>query len=279
MIHHVTPINVLQLFPVLDELLISLLSSATPEEWQRPTIAKKWTVKDVAAHLLDGNLRTLSFIRDQYFGEKPEHIDTYFDLVAYLNKLNAEWTLAAKRLSPRVLTDMLEITGKQYVEALQSLDPWDDAVFSVAWAGEEISKNWFHIAREYTEKWIHQQQIRDALGKPGLMTRELFYPFIDTFMCALPQTFRYTDAVVGSSVMVRVSSEIGGEWHVNKTEEGWVLRHTTRVEPLAVVEMEPDIAWRLFSKALTPEEALEKVNITGVTDLGKVALQMVAVMA
>ncbi len=279
MLHHVTPINVLHLFPVLDEYLINMLRSLSPDDWQRQTIARKWTVKDVAAHLLDGNLRTLSFIRDQYFGEKPENVETYQDLVTYLNTLNAEWTTAAKRLSPRVIVDLLEATGKEYIETLQSLDPWEDAVFSVAWAGEEISKNWFHIAREYTEKWIHQQQIRDALNRPGIMTRELFYPFIDTFMCALPQTFKYTESVVGTSVMIRVTSDMGGEWHINKTEEGWVLRHTTRVEPLTILEMDPDTAWRLFSKGITPGQAYEKVKITGAEDLAKVALGMVSVMA
>jgi uncharacterized protein (TIGR03083 family) len=278
-IHHVTPIEVLHLFPVLDEKLIHLLRDLTMEEWHAQTIARKWKVRDVAAHLLDGNLRTLSFIRDKYLGEQPENISTYHDLVIYLNKLNEEWTTAARRLSPAVIIDLLQSTGKEYLEVVKGLDPWQDAVFSVAWAGEEISKNWFHVAREYTEKWIHQQQIRDAINKPGIMTRELFYPFINTFMCALPQTYKYVDATVGTSVMVKVTTELGGEWHINKTEEGWVLRHTTRVEPNAIVEIDPDTAWKVFSKGIMPEEAMEKVKITGAEDLGKVALGMVAVMA
>ena len=151
MIHHVTPIQVLPLFPGLDDKLSELLRSLSSEDWQQPTLARKWTVKDVAAHLLDGNLRTLSFVRDRYFGEKPERIEIYQDLVVYLNQLNAEWVAAAKRLSPGVIIDLLEITGKEYYEVLSALDPWEDAVFSVAWAGDEISKNWFHVAREYTE--------------------------------------------------------------------------------------------------------------------------------
>ncbi len=279
MIHHVTPIQVLHLFPVLDQKLTELLDSLSPDEWNQLTIAGKWTVKDIAAHMLDGNLRTLSFIRDKYLKEQPQGIDTYKDLVLYLNQLNEQWVVAARRFSPRVLKELLLVTGKEYYEVLSSLDPWEDAVFSVAWAGDEVSRNWFHIAREYTEKWIHQQQIRDAVQRPGLMTRELYYPFIDTFMCALPQTYRYVDAVVGTSVMVKVTSELGGEWHLNKTEEGWVLRHQTRLAPNAVVEIDPDTAWKLFSKGMSPEEALEFVKITGAEDLGKVALGMVAVMA
>lgn len=279
MTHHVQPIEVLHLFPVLDRELISLLSSLTNEEWHSPTIAGKWQVKDIAAHLLDGNLRTLSMLRDGYFANRPENIDDYRDLLTYLNTLNAEWLTAMKRLSPQVLTALLEATGKQYHQYLATLDPWGEATFSVAWAGEEISHNWFHIAREYTEKWIHQQQIRHALNKPGIMTRELFYPFIDTFMCALPQTYKYVDAVVATSVRVIVTTDLGGEWHINKTEEGWVLRKETNVQPMATVTIAPDTAWKLFSKGISPEEALEQVTIEGDEVLGKTALGMVSVMA
>ncbi|RYD56063.1 MAG: hypothetical protein EOP56_14105 [Sphingobacteriales bacterium] len=279
LIHHVQPINVLHLFPVLDRALLELLNSLTEEEWHKQTIARKWVVKDVAAHLLDGSLRGLSILRDGYMGEPPGKIESYQDLVAYLNELNAVWTAAAKRLSPRVLITMLESVGKEYNEFINQLDPWADAQFSVAWAGEEISKNWFHIAREYTEKWLHQQQIRDAIGKPGIITPELFYPFIDTFMCALPHTYKHIDVPTGTSVEVVVSTDAGGVWHINKTDEGWVLRKTTRLQPNARLTLDPDTAWKLFSKGITPEEALTRVTIEGDEQLGKVALGMIAVMA
>jgi uncharacterized protein (TIGR03083 family) len=83
------PINTLPLFSVLDEKLLALLRSLTPADWQRPTLARQWTVKDVAAHLLDGNLRTLAMLRDGYFGEAPDDVG-YDGLVAYLNRLNAD---------------------------------------------------------------------------------------------------------------------------------------------------------------------------------------------
>jgi hypothetical protein len=43
----------------------------------------------------------------------------------------------------------------------ERLDP-DAAGLAAAWAGETDSRNWFDVAREYTEKWHHQQQLRDA---------------------------------------------------------------------------------------------------------------------
>ncbi len=97
------PINTLHLLPILDQKLIGLLSSLEKEDWDKPTLAKQWTVKDIVAHLLDGNLRTLSMLRDYYYGEKPKNIGNYRGMVNYLNSLNADWVKAFKRISPKVL--------------------------------------------------------------------------------------------------------------------------------------------------------------------------------
>jgi uncharacterized protein (TIGR03083 family) len=272
------PVQVLDLLPVLDRSLISLLRSLTAEEWQLPTVAKLWTVKDIASHLLDGNLRTISYYRDNYF-EAVGTIASYKDLVDYLNQLNMNWTTATKRLSPQILIELLETTGPQYMEQLQQLKPFDTAVFPVAWAGEAASYNWFHIAREYTEKFIHQQQIRDAVNKPGMLTRELFYPFIDTMMYALPHTYSNTHAATGTVVQVKIITDIGGVWNIERTKDQWVFVPSPAALPAAVISITPAIAWKLFSKAITPAEVLPQIEISGNAALGAVALQMVAVMA
>lgn len=273
------PLDTIPLFPVLDNLLIDLLRSLSPAEWQLPTVATLWTVKDIASHLLDGNMRTLSFSRDGHLPETPDGIDSYGKLVEYLNGLNHDWTRATKRLSPPLLTRLLEITGQEYYEHLQSLDPFADAIFSVAWAGQTLSPNWFHIAREYTEKFIHQQQIREAVGKQALFTKELFYPFINTFMMALPHTYRNTHAPTGTIVMVEVLTPIGGTWYISKQENGWAFTETPQEEIAAALHIDPAIAWQLFSKTMSPAAALPQVRISGKKALAEMALYMVSVMA
>lgn len=273
------PVETLALFAVLDDLLIELLNSLTEEEWNAPTVAKKWTVKDIASHLLDGNLRGLSISRDQYFGEKPENINSYADLVNFLNQLNMTWTNATKRLSPNVLINLLETTGKQYQEHLQTLNPFENAIFSVAWAGEETSLNWFHIAREYTEKFLHQQQIRDAVGKQALLNQKLFLPFISTFMYALPHTYQNVNAAEGTIVTLLVTTEIGGQWSIVKKEKHWEFIHSFDKEPDATIKINPNDAWLLFSKGMTPSDAKQKVEILGDKTLGENALNIIAVMA
>jgi uncharacterized protein (TIGR03083 family) len=272
------PIKTAHLFPLLDQKLIELLQSLNADDWQKPTIAIQWTVKDVAAHLLDGNIRTLSISKDGYFGESPGNISSQQDLIDYLNRLNADWVKAMKRVSPSVLTGLLEITGKLFCGHIATLDPFAKAVFSVAWAGEDESQNWFHIAREYTEKWHHQQQIRDAVNQPGIMTKELYYPVLDTFMMALPFTYRNADAADGTVVKITVSGEGGGNWWLVKKGK-WVLDKTIHDKVAAHTTIDGAVAWKLFSKSRRKKDVMQYVSVSGEEKLGEVVLDMISVMA
>ncbi|NOS93111.1 MAG: maleylpyruvate isomerase family mycothiol-dependent enzyme [Cyclobacteriaceae bacterium] len=271
------PIPTIHLFERLDRELITLLKSLKPEDWHKSTLAKQWTVKDIAAHLLDGNIRTLSMLRDGYFGTKPEGVNSYQDLVNYLNQLNADWVNSFKRVSPKVLIDLLEKSGKEYVDVLQSLDPSTKALFSVAWAGETESQNWFHIAREYTEKWHHQKQIREAVGVGGLMERELFYPVIDTFMRALPVAYQSIKTNEGDLLRIKVLGENGGTWSIRYSANRWVMDESSQ-PPVAEVELEAEDAWKLFTKGLPSLEALQRIRISGSRELGQQIVKMIAIM-
>lgn len=273
------PIPTLHLFPVLDEKLIALLRSLTPDEWHRPTLARLWVVKDIAAHLLDGNMRTLSMLRDRYAGDPPGAINSYQDLVGYLNRLNADWVKAFKRISPAVITDLLESTGKEYHAYLQSLPPFEKSSFAVSWAGEEHSFNWFHIARDYTEKWHHQQQIREAVNRPGIESRELYYPVLDTFMQALPHHYRNVTAPENSVVSIKINGDAGGQWLIRFQSGRWTFLKEQVQSPDAEVVLEAPMAWKLFTKAIPPAEAEKMVRITGNAGLGKPVLSMISVMA
>lgn len=272
------PVDVVDLLPVLDKKLLDLLRSLTPAEWQQQTIARLWTVKDVAAHLLDSNIRILSAFRDGHFGE-PANINSYEELLQFLNGLNADWVKAMKRVSPQVLLLLHEITGPQFCSYFKTIDPFGISPFPVAWAGEANSYNWMEIAREYTEKWLHQQQIRDALGNRELMTKELFYPCMDIFMLALPHTFRHTDAAAGTTLRMTITSATGGNWYIVKTAAKWVLQKEVTGTVYAGVEIDPDISWKLFSKSLRPADVMHQISISGDHALAATALNMISVMA
>ncbi len=263
----------------LDELLVGLLSQLSPDQWQAPTLAPGWRVHDVAAHLLDGNLRSLSMLRDGYFGESPGEINEYADLVVFLNRLNADWVKAMRRLSPSLLVELLRISGKAYCEHLASLDPFAPAAFSVAWAGETTSLNWFHIAREYTEKWHHQQQIREAVGgESPLLASEFMIPFLDTSMRALPHHYRHVEGQEGDVIRFEITGKALFSCDLAWEEGKWKLSQANEQSPATLVEVPDSVAWRMFTKGVTRPEALLAARVEGNAILAEPFFSMLAIM-
>ena len=270
----------LHLFPVIDQHLIQLLRSLNNADWKKPTLAGSWTVKDIAAHLLDTAMRSVSIYRDQFSGEKPEKISGYQDLVSYLNTLNAGWVSAFKRVSSAQLIDLLESISALQYEQYKKLDPVQPSIFSVAWAGEESSTNAFHTAREYTEKFHHQLQIREALGcAEVLITKTLFLPFMDTLMQGLPHTYREVKVNDGNTVQIVVSGEAGGIWQLKMLASRWKLLDKPETILSGEITMSPSTAWKLFTKGISIEDARQLVEISGDETLASHCLQMVSVMA
>ena len=269
------------LFPELERRLIVLLRSLSAEDWAKPTICSEWTVKDIAAHLLDTSVRRISMGRDQFRSAKPE-IHSYPDHVAFLNRLNAEWVVAMRCVSPAVLIELLEGSSAHVFKHSQSLDLAAPAAVSVAWAGEEQSENWFDIAREYTERWHHQQQIRLATrrdrGEDAITSRELYFPVLDTFMQALPHHYREVKAAEGAVVRIVVSGDAGGSWSIQCAAGVWRKTDTLR-EATAEVTIPADIAWRVVTKGIPRAEAISLSHLRGDRALGEHFFSMLAVMA
>ena len=269
------PIPTIHLFPILEEKLMTLLRSLSAADWKAPTVAGLWTVKDVAAHLLDGSTRTVSMLRDHHMAP-PAVIDSNEALRTYLRTINASWVDAMQRTSPALLIEWMQTTGMQYNAEIAKLDLFEPSIFPVSWAGHSMSLNWFHVAREYTERWHHQQQIREAVNKQGILTRELYYPVLDTFMMALPYSYLGVNAGENTVVQVIITGEAGGKWFLTKRED-WTLSKQNTLPVSACAVIDGTIAWKLFTKSWSRAEASNYITLTGDRLLIEPALDMITV--
>jgi uncharacterized protein (TIGR03083 family) len=270
------PVIVLELFPEVRAALLELLTSLSSEEWARPTVCPGWSVKDVALHLLAGDLGVLSRRRDN-FTPAGKAIEGWNDLVALINQLNASWIAATRRLSPRVLCDLLAWSGPQVEGYFASLDPFAIGA-PVNWASEESAPNWLDLAREFTERWHHQQQIRDAVGRPGLTARRYLAPVLATFVHALPRTYRDVSAPEGIVVRLTITGEAGGEWFVARENAAWKLYVEVNSPPAASVTLDSGDAWRLFTKGLRKEEAKSRAVLAGNSQLAAKMLETISIL-
>src|SRR5690242_1038702 len=277
------PIFTAHLFPKVDGMLLELLRSLSPEDWEKQTVSPKWKVKDVVAHLLDTALRGVSFARDGYAPPAPK-IESPAALGAFIDRLNEEGVTVYGRLSRNVLISLMETACRQLAEYHAGRDPYAQAPYGVSWAGEEKSVNWFDTAREYTERWHHQQQIRLAVERPGvqepgIQTRELYYPVLDCFMRALPFAYRNVSAGAGTAIRITVSGECGGRWNLLREDSGWVLTEREQDQPAAESIIPQEIAWRIFTKGIDPASARSQCKIIGDASLGLPVLSMVSIVS
>ena len=271
------PILCAPLLRKIDAELIDLLRSLTPEDWGLQTVAPAWKVRDVAAHLLDTALRKVSTVRDGNFVEAVE-IRSPADLVTLVNRLNREGVTVYRRISPQILIELMTTACNQSADFHESLDPFAQAAFSVSWAGEDRSLNWFDTARELTERWHHQQQIRLAANRPGLMTPELYHPVLDCFLRGLPHLCRDVDAAAGTAVEVEIAGDCGGRWFLSKGPDRWALVKNRPVAIDSRVVIPQELAWRLFTKGMDRETARAEIRMEGNNELAGKVLELTAIV-
>jgi hypothetical protein len=234
-------------------------------------------VKDVAAHLLDTQTRKLAAARHGYKPDNSKKLSPE-KLIALINTLNAEGVRRYRELSAPELIAQMETASRESAEYHQALDPFGRAMFPVSWAGEEESTNWFDTAREFTERWHHQQQIRVAVDKPGIMTREFYFPVLDCFLRALPFTYRNVNAHPGSLAQFNVAGECGGSWYLFRESGAWKLIASPAGQKISDVTIPQEIAWRIFTKGISAAEAKPQVQITGDAAAGEQILQMISIV-
>jgi uncharacterized protein (TIGR03083 family) len=271
------PILCAHLLRPMDEKLIDLLRALAQGEWELQTVAPLWKVRDVAAHLLDTALRKLSLVRDSCCVEAAA-IRSPQDVVTLVNRLNREGVTVYRRLSPRVLIDMMKLVSKQFADFHEALDPFAAATFNVSWAGEETSLNWFDTARELTERWHHQQQIRLATDRPGIMIRELYHPVLDCFLRGLPHAFLEVEASLGTVLLIEISGECGGQWFLERGPEAWNLVEGSGSDVTTRVTVPQELAWRLFTKGIDRSSACAQLEINGDRNLGERILELTAIV-
>jgi uncharacterized protein (TIGR03083 family) len=253
--------------PVATELA-AVLSGLPPDAWERPTMAGRWRVRDVVAHLLDVSLRRLSFHRDAHRPPAPDPPPRdEREFVGFINGLNRQWVESAARLSPRVLADLATATATALADFVESLPDDAPALFPVSWAGDTDSPGWFDIGREFTEQWHHQMQIRDAVGAPPLRDPTWLYSVLEIALRGLPHAYRHTMAPSGTTVRIEIAGASGGVWTLRRDENRWSLWAGEESGASARARLTDDTAWRLLFNALPPDRAADLVAVQGETAL------------
>lgn len=275
------PTDLRQLFPLERAALLDLLRSLSPDEWQAPTVCPGWSVHQVVLHLLNGDLRFIADRRDGYQSPVGPRVEAPFgraEVTNLVDTINNRWVAGAYFLSPRQLVDQLERSGIEYAQTLAGLD-MNATGIPVDWIVSEPAPVWIDVAREFTERVIHQQQLRDATGRPLLTERSLIFPLFDTFLLALPGALRDIPAPVGSRATLTIRGPAGGTWTVYREASAWSVAGNSDAEPVATLTIDQDDAWRLFTRGRTPDVVRARAEWSGDPAAVEAMLRMVTVLA
>lgn len=250
--------------------LLDLLDGCDDAGWRAPTACPGWSVHHLALHLVHDDLRRLSAARDGHAGTWVE-ATSLDQLVARLDEVNQAWVrVAATTVSPRLTRELLAWLAEPTRAWLAGLDPEAEGA-SVTWAGPGPHPNWLDVAREYTERWVHQQQIRLAVGRPGLDGRAFAEPVIDTFARALGVALPARPD--GTEVQLRVRAPFERCWTLRASAAGWTLAQPS-ARPAAVVEAPAGVIWQRAVRMLGHDEALARARVTGDHELAAAVLDL-----
>ncbi|MDQ3068824.1 MAG: maleylpyruvate isomerase N-terminal domain-containing protein [Acidobacteriota bacterium] len=261
------PIDTRAFFRPVSSQLAALLRRFSSDDWAKPAVGS-WQVRDVVAHMVDTAMRRVSFQRDGHPPPPPPFpIEGPADFVRFINRINADWVEASRRLSGRQLTALYDASSTELADFMEAFPEDGPGLFGVSWAGEMESAGWFDIGREFTEQWHHQVQVREAVGAPPMTEPAWQRAVLGIAMRGLPHAFRDHHTVSGTALTLDVTGVAGGAWTLERVDGAWRLLEGTHTSPATRVTMTGDAAWRLLFNALPPDAAASAVRIDGDTTL------------
>jgi uncharacterized protein (TIGR03083 family) len=131
-----------------------------PEEWLTPTACPGWTVADQLAHIVG---------TESMLAGKPTPLGETAELPAHVHndigRVNEQWVTELRRSGPTDLLEKFRHTTARRLEALRALTDaqWDEPSWTPV--GKADYRRFMQI--RVFDSWVHEQDMRTAVGQPG----------------------------------------------------------------------------------------------------------------
>ena len=249
--------------------LDDLLSRLSDDEWHTPTTLAGWDVQDNVAHII-GTEQMLNGVPAPAIEiDRGTRVHVRNDI----GEFNEKWVESIRPMDPSlVLTRFGEITAER-LDVLDALtqDEWDAETFTPA--GKDTFGRFMQI--RVFDCWLHEQDIRDAVGKPGDESGLAVEVTLDEMTNALGFVVgkkaggqpgdRVTFALTDGGAVVR-------EIHVEVTERAMVVDRL-HLPATLVLKMPVGVMTRRCAGRVGPDDLLDHIEIDGDRDLATRILQ------
>ncbi len=243
-----------------------LVSGLTPDEWRLPTPLPAWDVQANVAHILG----TEAFL----LGAQPDasiDADSLDHVRNPIGAMNEAWVASyAHRPPGEILERFRDLTARR-LDALGSMAPDDWNAIGFTPAGEDVYGRFMQI--RVFDCWMHEQDIRVALGRPGHDEGVAVEVSLDEMTTAMGFVVGKRAGVpAGSSVTFELTGGSDRSIHVRVAERATVVRELDG--PATVTLTMPVVSFgRISGGRLDAHEHVERVRVTGDETLGRRILE------
>jgi uncharacterized protein (TIGR03083 family) len=251
--------------------VVTLLRSLDDADWGRPTDLPGWDVKAIACHL--------AHLESELSGAREERVDlAELEHVSVPTSRYTERGIVARSsVSPAAVVEELEDTTTRRYEQLLADPPTDGRARPSRTPGK-IAWDWQTLlSNRVIDVWMHDQDIRRAVGRPGNMTGPAAEHTAATFTFAFPYVVgKRVAPPPGTTAVLEVTGGQPVHLAVEVDENGRAVPRADAVEqPTVRLRMDRETFVLLAGGRRTPDE-LEVVT-EGDVELGSRILESMPV--
>ncbi len=242
--------------------IAGLLAGLDDEQWARPVLPG-WDVHDVVAHLV-GTERALA-------GAALPQVTPGIELTGHVHneigRANEAWVRALRGLSNADLLAEFRAVTAQRLTALAAMTADDFDAPSWTPVGEATYARFMQV--RLFDCWMHEQDIRAAIGVPGHEDGEAARQSLAEVTGALGYIIgKRGRAPDGSSVLIRLSGPIRRDLHVLVQGRARVV-DAIEGAPTASLTLPSSLFLRLAGGRVDAQAALDEIELGGDIDLAR----------
>lgn len=252
------------------DALFELADQLAPDEWQRETSCPGWTVKDQVSHILGTESMLL--------GRPAPDVDISHRTGQLRNdiaRFNEVWVESYRPRPPaEVLADLRAVVGERRAQ-LDGMDQADFDAESFTPAGADTYGRFMRI--RVMDTWFHEQDIREAVGRPGHLEGLAPSTAMSEVMAALGYVVgKKAGAPPGSSVRFVLTGPVATTMEVEVNERARLV-DALAGEPTVTLTLPGERFLRMAGgRVADPERCVGEVEMSGDLELGAAIVRNMA---
>ncbi|MFE1769790.1 maleylpyruvate isomerase family mycothiol-dependent enzyme [Streptomyces sp. NPDC059008] len=254
------------------EAITELVTPLVEGEWNRATCLPGWSVRDVVSHIIGLECEMLG-------DPRPIHTlprDLYHVRSESARRMEVQVDVRRHHTGPEMVSE-LEYTVIRRSRQLRNESRQPDAVVRSP-LGEERSLE-FVLQQRAFDVWVHEQDLRRALGKPGNLDSPGAHVTRDLLVKVLPGVVaKRAQAPADSAVVFDVSGPLEFLRTVRVDAEGKAtIDGSVSLGPTVTFALDWDTFHQLACGRVRPAAVAEQVKIDGDDQLAEAILNNLAV--